>query len=205
MSFLKLCTLLTAFALLLTACTSGPEVTSISKDPEVEQVPRSLLVLAIGANEDRRLMMEQALVDRLRSEDFSAKAYGPAPSLAWQDPEMLRKQVRQRVAEQGAEGVLTVSLVRKNRQVEYVPNQLVFSPVTSNLGALASVTYMQALTISSKIEETTEYILRTTLFDISSGKAIWQMFSSTVNPKSTEQAVNEFSRIAVKQLSRSFD
>ncbi|WP_157677809.1 hypothetical protein [Marinobacter sp. es.042] len=191
-------------ALFLAGCASGPEVKSISKAPDVSDAPRNLLVLAISAKENNRTQMESALVSRLRNEGFQAEPYGPAPSLPWEDSDALRERVKERLQTQTADGVLTVSLVRKNRQIEYVPNQVVFNPVTTNIGALASVTYMETMTIPDRYEELTEYILRTTLFDTDSGKAIWQMFSSTVDPKSLEQATREFARVAVRELQKSF-
>ncbi|MHA7809690.1 MAG: YajG family lipoprotein [Marinobacter adhaerens] len=197
--------LATLFAVLfLAGCASGPEVKSISKAPDVSNAPRNLLVLAISAKENNRKQMESALVSRLRAEGFQAEPYGPAPSLPWEDSDALRERVKERLQAQTADGVLTVSLVRKNRQIEYVPNQVVFNPVTTNIGALASVTYMETMTIPDRYEESTEYILRTTLFDTDSGKAIWQMFSSTVDPKSLEQAAREFARVAVRELQKSF-
>jgi len=124
--------------------------------------------------------------------------------MPWADSEAVRAKVKERLQTQAADSVLTVSLVRKNRKVEYVPNQVVFNPVTTNIGALASVTYMETMTIPDHYEESTEYILRTTLFDTDSGNAIWQMFSSTIDPTSLEQATREFSRVAVRELQKSF-
>jgi len=191
-------------ALFLAGCASGPEVKSISKAPGVSEAPKNLLVLAVSPIENNRTLMENALVSRLRAEGFQAEPYGPAPSLPWEDSDAIRETVKERLQTQTADGVLSVSLVRKNRQVEYIPNQVVFNPVTTNIGALASVTYMETMTIPDHYEESTEYILRTTLFDTDSGKAIWQMFSSTVDPKSLEQGAREFARVAVRELQQSF-
>jgi len=190
--------------LFLAGCASGPEVKSVSKAPDVTDAPRNLLVLAISPKENIRSLMEAELVSRLRAAGYEAEAYGPAPSLPWKDSDALREKVKERLQTQTADGVLTVSLVRKNRQVEHVPNQVVFNPVVTNIGALGSVTYMETMTIPDHYEESTEYILRTTLFDTDSGNAIWQMFSSTIDPTSLEQATREFSRVAVQELQKSF-
>lgn len=191
-------------ALFLAGCASGPEVKSVSKAPNVSDAPKNLLVLAISPKENSRSLMEAALVSRLRAAGYKAEAYGPAPSLPWKDSDALREKVKERLQTQTADGVLTVSLVRKNRQVEHVPNQVVFNPVVTNIGALASVTYMETMTIPDHYKESTEYILRTTLFDTDSGKAIWQMFSSTIDLTSLEQATAEFSRVTVRELQKSF-
>lgn len=188
----------------LAGCSTGPEVKSIKKAPGTIQPPEQILVLAISPRESNRAVMETALVSRLKKEGFKAMEYGAAPTLPWEDSDALREEIKERLQTQSADGVLTVSLVRKNRQVEYVPNQVVFNPVTTNIGALASVTYMETMTIPDHYEESTEYILRTTLFDTDSGKAIWQMFSSTIDPKSLEQASREFARVAVRELQKSF-
>ncbi len=192
--------------LALAGCaSSGPEVKSISKAPGVSVVPDKLLVLAVSANETNRAVMEDALVARLTAAGYQATAYGPAPSLPWEDHTQLREKVKERLANHDANGVLTVSLVRKNRQVEHVPNQVVFNPVTVSMGPLASTTYMETINIPEQYQETTEYILRTTLFDAHTGGAIWQMFSSTVDPTSLSKAADEFSRVVVRELGKTFD
>ncbi|MCM0611437.1 hypothetical protein KFJ24_02970 [Marinobacter sediminum] len=90
------------------------------------------------------------------------------------------------------------------RQIDHIPSKVVFNPVVTNIGPLASVTYMEAMAIPERFEESTQYILRTTLFDGESGNSIWQMFSTTVDPKSLEQATREFSRVVVRELQKSF-
>jgi uncharacterized protein YcfL len=196
--------MITLAAFLLAGCASSPEVKSISKAPDVSETPRNLLVLAISPNESNRTLMENALVSRLRAEGLQAEAYGPAPSMPWEDSDALRDKVSERLQTLTTDGVLTVSLVRKKRNVEYVPNQVVYNPVTTNIGALASVTYMETMTVPEHYQESTEYILRTTLFETDSGEAIWQMFSSTIDPKSLKQATREFARVAVQELQQSF-
>jgi len=189
---------------LISGCSSGPEVKSVSKAPGVSEAPQNLLVLAISSKEHSRETMEAALVSRLEHAGYNAEQYGPAPSLPWDDPPALREKVKERLKTLDADGVLTVSLVRKSRQVEHIPNQVVFNPVTTSMGTLASITYMEAMTIPAHYQESTEYILRTTLFETESGQAIWQMFSRTVDPESLEQATREFSRVVVRELRQSF-
>ncbi len=150
-------------------------------------------------------MLESIRVSRLRNADFQATEYGPAPSLQWQDPEQLRQQVEQRLQTEDADGVLTVSLVRKNRQVEHIPHHVVFNPVTVNYGPLASITYMGTRIVPDSYIESTEYILRTTLFDAASGDSIWQMFSSTVDPTSLEKAAKDYARVVVREIRNSFN
>lgn len=189
---------------LISGCSSGPEVKSVSKAPGVSEAPQNLLVLAISSKEHSREIMEAALVSRLEHAGYNAEQYGPAPSLPWDDPPALREKVKERLQTLDADGVLTVSLVQKSRQVEHIPNQVVFNPVTTSMGTLASITYMETMTIPAHYQESTEYILRTTLFETESGQAIWQMFSRTVDPESLEQATREFSRVVVRELRQSF-
>ncbi|WP_152207399.1 hypothetical protein [Marinobacter changyiensis] len=190
--------------LLFGGCAYGPEVKSVRKSPDVSQSPRNLLVLAISSDEEIRAVMEKALVARLKNAGYQAEAYGPVTSMPWDDPESLQKRVQQRGQPQGADGVLTVSLVNKKKQVDHIPGQVVFNPVETSIGPLASVTYMETMVIPERFEESTRYVLRTTLFDSESGDSIWQMFSSTVDPKSLEQATSEFSRVVVRELQKSF-
>lgn len=189
----------------LVGCSSGPEVKSVKKAPGADEAPAHLLVLAISSSEEHRAMLESILASRLQASDFKATPYGPAPSLQWQDPQLLREQVAGRLQTEDADGVLTVSLVRKSRQVEHIPHHVVFSPVTVNYGPLASMTYMETQVVPDSYTESTEYILRTTVFDAASGDSIWQMFSSTVDPASLEKAAKEYARVVVRELNKSFN
>lgn len=161
-------------------------------------------MLAISSDEDVRAVMEKTLVARLKNAGYQAGAYGPATSMPWDDPEALQERVQQRGQAQGADGVLTVALVSKKKQIDHIPDQVVFNPVVTSVGPLASLTYMETMVIPERSEESTQYILRTTLFDSESSDSIWQMFSRTVDPKSLEQATNEFSRVVVRELEKSF-
>lgn len=189
----------------LSGCSSGPEVKSVKKAPDADKPPTHLLVLALSPSEENRAMLESTLVSRLQTSDFEATPYGPATSLQWQDPQQLRQQVSERLQTEDADGVLTVSLVRKNKQVEHIPHHVVFSPVTVNYGPLASMTYMEAQIVPDAYTESIEYILRTTLFDAASGNSVWQMFSSTVDPASLEKAAKEYARVVVRELNHSFN
>lgn len=189
----------------LAGCSSGPEVKSIKKTPGVHEAPTHLLVLAISSSEEKRAVLESILVSRLQASDFKATPYGPAPSLQWQDPQQLRQQVAERLQTEDADGVLTVALVRKNKLVEHIPHHVAFNPVTVNYGPLASITYMEAQVVPDSYTESTEYILRTTLFDADSGDSIWQMLSSTVDPKSLEKAAQDYARVVVRELNHSFN
>lgn len=185
-------------------CASGPEVKKIEKAPGVMTAPKHLLVLAITDKEQHREIMETALVSRLERLGYQAEEYGQAPEFPWRDPARIREKVEERLQSSQADGVLTVSLVRKNKRVEQVPHQVIFNPVTVSIGPLASATYVETYDIPAHVEETTEYILRTTLFSVESQQAIWQMYSSTVDPTSLEKAAESFARVVVRELDRSF-
>lgn len=189
----------------LAGCSAGPEVKSVTQAPGGIEAPGHILVLAISSREASRTVMESALVSRLEGAGFTATEYGPAPFLPWKDPQNLKQKVRERLQAENADSVLTVSLVRKNRQVEHIPQHVVFNPVTVSYGPLASVTYMETMAIPDSYRETTEYILRTTLFDAGSGESVWQMFSGTVDPESLDKAAKEYARVVVRQLNKSLD
>lgn len=189
----------------LAGCSAGPEVKSVKQAAGGIESPEHILVLAVNAKESNREVMESALVSRLQGADLKATGYGPAPDLSWEDPKQLKQQVEQRLQAENADTVLMVSLVRKNRKVEHIPQHVVFNPVTVNYGPLASVTYMESMAIPDSYKESTEYILRTTLFEAPSGDSVWQMFSSTVDPTSLEVAAKQYAKVVVRQLKKSFD
>lgn len=189
----------------LAGCSAGPEVKSIKQTPGGMQPPEHILVLAINSKEANRAVMESALVARLQASNLKATSYGAAQQMPWEDPQQLRERIKQRLQSENADRVLTVSLVRKNRQVEHIPQHAVFNPVTVSYGPLASATYMETMLVPDTYKETTEYILRTTLFDADSGDSLWQMFSSTIDPKSLEEAAKQYAKVVVRQLNKSFD
>lgn len=202
----RLAGLLTTLLIIVTvvACTtSSTEVKRIEAAPDVNRTYRDLMIFAVATRDRTREIVEQELVAELKGSGFEARRFsGSNASLAWEDPERLGKDVFAAGAAEGHDGILVVSLERKDRETNYIPEQVIYQPEVTTLGPLASTTYMREVVIPARTEETIEYVLRSTLYDAQSRAPVWRLYSSTVNPDSLESGARDFSQVLVKALNK---
>lgn len=190
------------FLALLAGC-SGPstKVERIEAVPEIDKNYERVLVFAVTPKERIRDAVENQLVVELNKSEFEASRFDePNSSIPWENPSELQEMVAADARSGDYDGVLVVSLVRKNRESRYVPEQVVYQPIVTSIGPLASTTYMDTTVIPPSYEETINYVLKSTLFDTDSGNPVWQLYSSTVNPESLDAAAKDFGAVVVNAL-----
>lgn len=191
------------FIVALLAGCSGPstKVERIEAVPEVDKNYQRVLVFAVTPKERIRTAVEAQLVAELNKSEFEASRFEqPNASIPWESPGELQELVAADARGGKYDGVLVVSLVRKSRESRYVPEQVVYQPIVTSIGPLASTTYMDTTVIPPSYEETTNYVLKSTLFDTDSGNPVWQLYSSTVNPESLDAAAKDFGAVVVNAL-----
>ncbi|MBW7469594.1 hypothetical protein QQF73_10940 [Marinobacter sp. M216] len=188
-------------ALLAGCAGSITEVQRIEAVPEVDKTYKRILVFAVTQKERVRAAVESELVAEMNKSEFEASRFQePNAAVPWENPSELQKLVAEDAREGGYDGVLVVSLIRKNRESRYVPEQVVYQPIVTSIGPLASTTYMDTTVVPPSFEETTNYVLKSTLFDSVSGNPVWQLYSNTVNPDSLDAAARDFGKVVVKAL-----
>lgn len=190
-------------ALLAGCASSGTKVERIDAVSEVDKNYKRILVFAVTPKDENRSAIETQLVTQLNKSEFEASRFQMLNSnIPWDDPTRLQKLVAEDAREGGYDGVLVVSLISKHRETRYVPEQVIYQPVVTPMGPLASTTYMKATVLPADYEETTNYALESTLFDTDSAKPVWQLYSSTVDPKSIDAAATDFGKVVVKALGK---
>lgn len=192
------------FSAALAACaTSNTDVKSIESVPEVSKSYEDLMVFAVTKNNDLRDTIERELASELAKSGFQTERLPEAnDTLPWDDAESLDNTVFTAGAAAGSDGVLVMSLEHKERETNYVPEQVIYQPEVTSLGPLASTTYMRAVAVPAHTDESVTYVIRSTLYDTETRAPVWRLYSATVNPKSLKAGAKDFSKVLVKALNR---
>ncbi|MFP3978670.1 hypothetical protein [Marinobacter sp. KMM 10035] len=191
-------------AALLVGCAGpGTKVERIDAVSEVDKDYKRVMVFAVTEKEHNRSMIEAALVAELNAHNFKASPFPMSNSdIPWGDPTRLQQLVAEDARNGAYDGVMVVSLVSKQRESRYVPEQVNYQPIVTSVGPLAASTYMQTTVAPADYEETTTYALKSTLFDTDSATPVWQLYSSTVDPMSIDSAAKDFGAVIVKALEK---
>lgn len=196
--------ILCLLAIVLTACaSSGTEVKRIESVPGVEKSYQDLLVFAVTKNSDARGIIEQQLTDELVKEGFGGQRIsGENGDLPWEAPGSLGNLIFASAEAAGSDGVLVISLERKERETSYIPEQVIYQPEVTSLGPLASTTYMRTVVIPAHTDESLTYVIRSTLYDTGTRAPVWRLYSATVDPGSLRAGARNFSKVLVKALNK---
>lgn len=187
----------------LSACagSSPPPSTTTVTDSKTLNEPHGtyedLVALAVTANREYRVTIERTLAEKLIDRGFQVSRLAD-DDLPWGNPEQLTATVNDLAARAGADGVLVVTLVRKEDEKNYVPMQVIQRPMVVGVGAHAQ-TYMDTTVAPAYYQEKKTYVLKTTLFDTKTGKPVWELYSNTVNPGSLEEAARDYA-VAVAEV-----
>ncbi|QSP94101.1 hypothetical protein LPB19_12995 [Marinobacter salinisoli] len=173
----------------------------IEAAPTVDKNYEKVLVFVVSAKQNVRDVVETKIVTKMNESEFQSARFGMANSdVPWEDEEELGALVAENASAGQYDGVLVISLMSKDRDARYVPEQVVYQPITTSVGPLASTTYMDTTVVPKSYEETTNYVLKSTLFDTETTNPVWQMYSTTVDPDSLGKAAEDFGEAVVKAL-----
>ncbi|MDO3721989.1 hypothetical protein QVZ43_09660 [Marinobacter sp. chi1] len=189
--------------LLMIGCggSSGTRVDRIEAAPTVSKSYEKVLVFVVSAKQTVRDVVERQIVAEMNESEFESGRFGMANAdVPWEDAEQLQTLVAKSAVAGQYDGVLVVSLMSKDREARYVPEQVVYQPITTSVGPLASTTYMDTTVVPQTYQESTSYVLKSTLFDTESTNPVWQMYSTTVDPESLDKAAKEFGEAVVSAL-----
>lgn len=180
---------------------SSTRVERIEAAPTVSKAYEKVLVFVVSARQNVRDVVESQIVAEMNDSEFQAGRFGMANAdIPWEDADQLEVMVADSAAAGQYDGVLVVSLMSKDRKSTFVPEQVVYQPITTSVGPLATTTYMDTTVVPQTMKETTNYVLKSTMFDTESTNPVWQMYSSTVDPESLDKAAEEFGEVVVKAL-----
>ncbi len=190
----------------VTGC-SNSKVTSSWVDPNTKGPLKKIMVVALLNNPDRPLkqQMEDQLAQELTAQGITATtAYhdlGPK-SLAG----MKENQVINQLKNSGIDGVITIVLLNKNKEKNYVPGNVRYEPQTvyvrrSRFYGYYS-TYYDRIYTPGYYETNTNYFFETNLYDVSRNKLLYSAQSESFDPSSVESMANNQSKVIIKDMKK---
>ena len=195
-----------------TACSSASRVTTSWKAPEVTKdltAYRNVLVVGLqgGGSENRLLKeeMETSLTQYLQSKGVNATAshdaFGPKVFSGLTD-----EQITDQIRGKGYDGVMSVALIDKQKQENYVPGNVGYAPLGlypyyGRFGGYYSTMYSR-LYSPGYYTTSTNYYWETNLFDVRKDKLVYSAQSTVFDPTSAENMGQQNGKAIVEDLAK---
>ena len=194
---------LLAALLFINSC-SSIRITSTWKAPDI--VARSynkVMVLGIIREADRniRIQMENHLVGDLKSLGYNAfsayEEYGPK---MFQN--MTEEQANKKLAKEDVDAVLTIVLLDKTKEKQYVPGRVVYSPYTTYHSRIWGYYY----SLNTRIEQpgyfqvTTKYFWESNLYDLTENKLLFSVQTQSFDPPSADAASHQYGQKIIQSM-----
>lgn len=190
---------------LLAAC-SSTYITSSWKAPNAKaREYNKLLVLGIMGDKYRpfRQQMENALEQDLHAQGINAisalEQYGPQ---AFQ--KLTEEQVNERIKKKGFDGVITISLLSKEKEKDYVPGDPYYTPFGYDYpyfwgyyDAIYDLVYNPGYYV-----EDTYYFWESNLYDLHNGKLVYSVQSKSFDPDNAQSLGIQYGKLIVNDLIR---
>ena len=201
--------LLLAAATVLGGCVSTRAVSSwqLPLDAPRPQF-RQLYVIALTPLDAVAVQLEAELVSRLEGEGLRATA----GRRHFTEKELRDPATRARIAEQvraaGADGVLLVTYLNSAEKKYYVPPSTTYQPALLPAPPLhggypAWIGYHYDVVHQPGYYATsTEYYVRTSLYQVGREEPVWQAQSATVDPDSIEAGISSFAKALLKEMKK---
>jgi hypothetical protein len=161
------------------------------------------MVVGIIRDADRnmRSVMETHIVNDLKDRGFPAfsayEEYGPKALQG-----MNEEAVKEKLANEGVDAVITVVLLDKQRERYYVPGHVFYSPY---------ITYQNRFwgyyrSINTRIEtpgyyqQTAKYFWESNFYDLHTKKLVYSVQTESFDPSSAESMAHEYGKKIVQSL-----
>lgn len=193
-------------AILIASCSASTRITSSWKAPEVSKNflgDKHVMVLALLPDEDRELQkqMEEKVVSELAAKGVNAisafQTFGPK-YFPTDETEALK-----RLNGSGADAVLTIVLLDKNKQKNYTPGYVRVRPV----GYYRSW-YGYYRTVYSRVYSpgyyttSTAFMWESNLWDLNEKSLLYSSQSKTFDPSSISMLSADYSKVLVQDLNK---
>lgn len=197
--------ILAGIFLVLAGCSSGTQVTSSWKSPDAPSSSAAynkVMVVALLAEKDRSLQqaMETQMVNELSAKGISAASafqiYGPKVFPKNED------QTLRQLKRAGADAVMTISLLDKTKEKNYVPGNATYQPVGiyyNRFWGYYNYAYSRMYT-PGYYTENTSYFWESNLYDVRSGKLIYSVQTESFDPSSTESLSKDYSKKILENM-----
>lgn len=205
-------------SVLLVSCSTTSKLTSSFIFPldQGAKTYENLAVLAFFPVMNNRATLESTLENEFRARNIKATATFQTFPLAGDKeifnkmglgPEEIKDLIRAKVVEHKVDAFMTISLVDKTQEENYVQGASVsFSApyaYQNDFGFYDYYSYAYSSTYSSGYySTTTSYYLQMNLFDIETEQLIWSGQSKTTDPQNIEKGSLEYARMVVDEILR---
>jgi hypothetical protein len=188
----------------MVACGPSSRITHAWKTQE--QLPvqfDKLLVVCLEGNKDRNLreLMETHLADDLKQIGINAisslQEYGPKEFRSMNEEELLSQ-----LKNTGVDGVITIALLDKSKERQYVPGRVYYSPYViyhRHFWGYYTTIYDRIYTPGYYTVNTT-YFWESNLYDVSNKKLIASIQTESFDPGSTQNLAHEYGKLIVQYL-----
>lgn len=183
---------------------SAISVTSVWKAPDITPKKyNKVMVLGIIREADRsvRIQMENHLVGDLRDlgyNVFSAyDVYGPK---MFQD--LNEQQAMIKLVEDSIDAVVTIVLLDKHRERNYVPGRVMYSPYITYHRRVWGYYNSMYLRIEEPgyYEETTKYFWESNFYDLGANKLLFSVQTQSFSPSSTDALAHEYGQKIIQSM-----
>ena len=204
MKYIKFLSVLCGMALMI-SCGSSTKVTSSWKANGASASSSSLkkvMVVALLPQQDRNLQqsLEKGLVNRLAEKNIQAfsayEQYGPN-SISRNE-----RQALNRIKKSGVDGVITIVLLDKKKERDYVPGNVMvrpYGPYYNRFWGYYSNVYDRVYT-PGYYETNTNYFFESNLYSLNTDKLLYSVQSESFDPSSTQQLGKEYSKSIVDDM-----
>lgn len=188
------------------ACSTTRITSSWNAKDAMPQVYKKILVLGLIKENDLELRknMEQHLVDDLKSHGYNAisslEEYGPKMF-----GEMDEEKVLRRIRKSGVDAVMTIVLLSKEQEREYIPAKVYYSPYTT----YQSHFWGYYTTMNARIYEhgyyqlNTKYFWESNFYGMGDGKKVlYSVQTKSFNPSTASALAHEYGKLIVKDIIR---
>lgn len=188
------------------ATTTTSELVSVSRDPDMAgKSYGKVFVMALAKIEERRRLVEDAVVARLQDKGVEAVAsHTLISTLDLGNEAALREAAVQAVKDSGADAALVGTILKEEVRTEHATPQVTQSPVPTSPYFMGYGAYMgygyQTIVTPGELVEVHEYFLQSTLYDAGNEKPVWRAQSKTLNPDNLAQAVSDVADMLADRL-----
>lgn len=191
---------LLAVAVLILAACSSSKITSSWKAPDFSAKKyNKILVLGLIHDKDRSIceQMESHLVGDLQDKGYQAvsamKEYGPKAFEGLDEKGALEK-----IKENGADAVLTIVLLNKEKETKYIPGQW---NVSNRFWGYYGYRYRRIYEPGYYVTDT-QYFWETNFYDLGNQDLLYSAQTKSFSPSSTEALGHEYGRLIVKNFDK---
>ncbi len=187
---------------LFASCSTTTSITGSWVSPEHQKAAdyKKIAVVVLSNKTTNQLVVEKAFVDRLKYLGYDA-----IPTSSFIVPEVVKKEnakvIDDMMKERGVDAVIILSLLKIDDGVRYVPGTTTYAPGPYYGGYYGYYYYnYNHMHSPGYYEETQSIFLESNFYDLTEGKLLSSIQTSTTDPSGIDDLAVSFSTAILKKL-----